>query len=410
MHSGRRITGALAAVTFGCIAMAGLSARAASNLRTEYPPEQAAAQNASSRPIGTIQSIVGNLIVLKTDAGAQVSVTAGDSTKILRIEPGQKDLSQAAVIHSQDLQVGDRILVSGQISSDGKSVNATTIIVMKKSDLDAKQQQEREAWQRGVGGLVKSADAPSRTIVVNVSALGGTKTVAIHTTKDTILRRYAPDSVKFDEAQPGTFAQIHPGDQLRARGTASTDGTEFTAQEIVSGAFRNIAGTIVAIDAAANTIRVKDLIAKKEVVVKFTPESEIRQLPPMMARGIAMRLRMAQGGKGTANGRGGMEGNRPANAQEGGQPRRFQRMRNGAGGPPGDLQQMLSRLPALKVADLQKDEAVMIVSTQGAVPGEVTAITMLGGVEPILEAAPKGQQAMTLSPWSLSAPSEGDSN
>jgi Domain of unknown function (DUF5666) len=409
MHSGRRITGALAAVGFGCIAIAGLSARAAPNLRTAYPPEQAAAPNASSRPIGTIQSIVGNLLVLKTDAGAQVSVMAGDSTKILRIEPGQKDLSQAAVIHAQDLQVGDRILVSGQMSGDGKSVNATTIIVMKKSDLDAKQQQEREAWQHGVGGLVKSADAPSGTIVVNVSALGGTKTVTIHTTKDTILRRYAPDSVKFDEAKPAAFAQIHPGDQLRARGTASADGTEFTAEEIVSGSFRNIAGTIVAIDAAANTIRVKDLIAKKEVVVKFTPESEIRQLPPMMARGIAMRLRGGQGG-GVENGRGAAQGNRPADAQGAGQPGRFPRMRNGAGGAPGDLQQMLSRLPAVQVADLQKDEAVMIVSTEGAVPGEVTAITMLGGVEPILEAAPKGQQAMTLSPWSLSAPSEGDSN
>src|SRR5579863_1272953 len=409
MHSGRRITGALTTVVFGCIAIAGLSARAASNLHTAYPPEQAATQSASSRPIGTIQSIVGNLIVLKTDAGAQVSVMAGDSTKILRIEPGQKDLSQAAVIHAQDLQVGDRILVSGQISSDGKSVDATTIIVMKKSDLEAKQQQEREAWQHGVGGLVKSADAPSGSIVVNVSALGGTKTVTIHTTKGTILRRYAPDSVKFDEAKLGTFAQIRPGDQLRARGTASADGAEFTAQEIVSGAFRNIAGTIIAIDAAANTIRVKDLIAKKEVVVKFTPESEIRQLPPMMARGIAMRLRGGQGG-GVENGRGAAQGNRPADAQGARQPGRFQRMRNGAGGPPGDLQQMLSRLPAVQVADLQKDEAVMIVSTQGAVPGEVTAITMLGGVEPILEAAPKGQQAMTLSPWSLSAPSEGDSN
>lgn len=409
MHSGRRITCALAAVAFGCIAISGLSARAASNLRTEYALEQSAARNAPSRPIGTIQSIVGNLIVLKTDTGAQVSVMAEDSTKILRIEPGQKDLSQAAVIRAQDLQVGDRILVSGQMSGDGKSVNATTIIVMKKSDLEAKQQQEREAWQHGVGGLVKSADAASGTIVVNVSALGGTKTVTIHTTKGTILRRYAPDSVKFDEAKLGTFAQIHPGDQLRARGTASADGTEFAAQEIVSGSFRNIAGTIIAIDAAANTIRVKDLIAKKEVVVKFTPESEIRQLPPMMARGIAMRLRGGQAG-GVENRRGAAQGNRPADAQGAEQPGRFQRMRNGAGGPPGDLQQMLSRLPAVPVANLQKDEAVMIVSTQGAVPGEVTAITMLGGVEPILEAAPKGQQAMTLSPWSLSAPSEGDSN
>jgi hypothetical protein len=234
MHSGRRIMGALAAVAFGCVASAGLSARAASNLHKEYRAEQAAAQNAPSRPIGTIQSIVGNLIVLRTDAGAPVSVMVGDATRILRIEPGQKNLSNATAIHSQDLQVGDRILVSGQISSDGKSVAATTIIVMKKSDVEARQAQEREAWQHGAGGLVKSADAANGTIVVNVSALGGTKTVTIHVTKDTILRRYAPDSVKFDEAKPGMLEQIRPGDQLRARGTLSADGTEFTAQEIVS--------------------------------------------------------------------------------------------------------------------------------------------------------------------------------
>ncbi|MGB7560949.1 MAG: hypothetical protein WBL99_05715, partial [Candidatus Acidiferrales bacterium] len=75
-----------------------------------------------------------------------------------------------------------------------------------------------------------------------------------------------------------------------------------------------------------------------------------------------------------------------------------------------DLQQMLNRLPPAKLADLQKGEAVMIVSTQGAVAGEVTAITLLGGVEPILAAAPQGGQAMTLSPWSLSEPAGDTGN
>jgi len=84
-------------------------------------------------------------------------------------------------------------------------------------------------------------------------------------------------------------------------------------------------------------------------------------------------------------------------------------MARGGGGRT-DLQQVLSRLPPVKLADLQKGEAVMIVSTQGAVPGEVTAITLLGGVEPILEAASQGGQTMTLSPWSLSAPAEDSGN
>jgi hypothetical protein len=43
----------------------------------------------------------------------------------------------------------------------------------------------------------------------------------------------------------------------------------------------------------------------------------------------------------------------------------------------------------------------MVVSTEGSSSGDVTAITLVGGVDPILAAAPSGSQAMTLSPWSL---------
>jgi hypothetical protein len=70
-----------------------------------------------------------------------------------------------------------------------------------------------------------------------------------------------------------------------------------------------------------------------------------------------------------------------------------------------DFQQMISRLPAVALADLQKDEAVMIVSTPGSSGTEVTAITMLSGVEPILTASPNGMSAAALlSGWNLSAP------
>jgi hypothetical protein len=43
----------------------------------------------------------------------------------------------------------------------------------------------------------------------------------------------------------------------------------------------------------------------------------------------------------------------------------------------------------------------MIVSTEGTASGGVTAITLLAGVEPILQASPGGAQAMTLSPWNI---------
>ena len=68
----------------------------------------------------------------------------------------------------------------------------------------------------------------------------------------------------------------------------------------------------------------------------------------------------------------------------------------------GDFNQMLGRLPAVTVADLQKGDAVMIVTTQGT-GAEVTAITLLSGVEPILTASPKNDGSMILSPWNLNA-------
>ncbi len=75
--------------------------------------------------------------------------------------------------------------------------------------------------------------------------------------------------------------------------------------------------------------------------------------------------------------------------------------RQGGGGT-ADLQQMINRMPAAALADLQKGEAVMIVATEGAANGQSTVITLLGGVEPILEASPKSSASTILSPWSLS--------
>jgi hypothetical protein len=409
MFSHRVFVGVLAAAAIG-VGASGTVARAAAVPRVNYGAgllaEAQAAQSGVTRSIGSIKSITGNTITLTTDAGTDLTVTVSDATRILQVAPGQKTLQGATAIHLSDLQVGDRILVLAQASSGGP-LSAGSIIAMKKSAVDAQHAQQNADWQRGVGGLVKSVDPASGAITITMAALNGTKTVEIHTTKDTILRRYAPDSVNFDDAKPGTMDQIHPGDQLRARGVRSADGSEFDAQEIVSGSFRNIAGTITSIDAAANTLNVMDLISKKPYEVKFTPQSQIRELNPQMAQGIAMRLRAGQNGGQAGNGGGAAPGGNPgagAQANGGGErPAGFQHR-----GGSGDLQQMLTRLPAVPLANLQKGEAVMIVSTEGAVSGQVTAITLLGGVEPILR-APSGVQAMTLSPWSLGGtPTEGD--
>jgi hypothetical protein len=396
---------------FFMLALSAATPQASVQAQSPTPNPQAA----GSRPVGTVKAIVGNAVTMTTDAGAEITITVQDSTRLIKTAPGQKDLTGATAIQLKDLQVGDRILARGTPSDDSKSIAASSIIVMKKSDIEQKQANERADWQkRGVGGLVTAVDPASGTITISSAAISGTKSIAIHTAKDTVIRRYAPDSIKFDDAKLATLDQIQAGDQLRARGDRNPDGTEVNAQEIVSGSFRNIAGTVITIDAAANTITVTDLKTKKPVTVKLTPDSQFRKLPAMMAQILAARMNGASGapaagGNGAGNAPASPSANSsPGSAAPGARPGGGTGAGNGRAGGSQDFQQILNRVPAATLADLVKGDAVMIVATQGAGDGPVTAITMLSGVDAILASTSKGSQQMFLTPWNLEASGGGD--
>ena len=111
--------------------------------------------------------------------------------------------------------------------------------------------------------MVTGVDASAGTVQLDTSALGANKNVTVTLAKTTVLRRYAPGSVNFDDAAAALIDQIKVGDQLRARGSRIADGNTLAADEVVSGSFRNIAGTVIAIDAANGTITVTDLAHQK---------------------------------------------------------------------------------------------------------------------------------------------------
>lgn len=404
------------------------------------------AQAPIAKAVGTVKSVAANAVVLTTDSGADQTVTFTDAARIVRAVPGQTDLKTAPAIAIPEIQVGDRVFARGQ-AGEGNAVIASSAIVMKQSDIAAKQQQERDEWRKGIGGIVKEVDAASNAITINNSMIAAGKPITIHLSPATTIRRYAPDSVKFDDAKPGTLDQIKPGNQLRARGTKNDDGTEFTAQAVITGAFRDIAGTVISTDAANSTVTITDLATKKPVTIKVAADSLLRKLPPFVAMGIAMRLKgvppgamgaMGQGGaggggqgnwRGAGNAGGSLApagGSASGGSAAPGTPAAVSRsaapgMTAGQGGPVGgqggpgggwrgagggtpDFQQMLARMPGLAVADLNKGDAVMLVATEGSETSGPTAITLLAGVEPILTAAPAGMSAASiLSPWNLSA-------
>lgn len=284
-------------------------------------------------------------------------------------------------------------------NATGATPQALQLVAMKQTDIAQRQQQERDEWQRnGVGGLVKSVDAASGVVMLTTGAGPTAKIVTVHIGKTTVLKRYAPNSIRFADAQPAPLDAVQPGDQFQVLGQKNADGTEITASEVVSGGFRNISGVVSSIDTGASTLTVKDLVTKKNVTVKITPDAEMRRLPDMMARMIAARLK---------GGAAGAAGAVPARSQEGGAqgsaPGGYGQ--NGGGGMGagqgrrvgGGLSQVLDRAPAVHLGDLQKGEAVMLVSTQGS--SDVTAIKLLVGVEPLLE-SPDASRDL-LANWSM---------
>jgi len=368
-----------------------------------------AAQAAGQRFVGTIASISGDTLTVKTDAGEAHQVQVPASATLKRISPGQKDLSTAETIKLSDLATGDRVLVKLDPDATGSTPQALQIVAVKQTDIAQKQQQEMADWQRnGVGGLVKSVDAASGVVLLTSGAGPTAKTVTVHIGSKTVLKRYPPNSVKFSDARPATLDTVKAGDQFRARGQKNADGTEIDATEAVSGSFRNISGTVSSVDAANSTVTIKDLATKKNVTVKVTPDAEMRRLPDMMARMIAARLKgtmPAGAGMPTmaARQQGSPQGSPTGGAGPEGTP-------PGAGGygagrrSGGDMEQVLQRAPAIKLADLQKGEAVMLVSTEGA--NEVTAIKLLAGVEPLLE-SPEASRNL-LANWSMGGGGGGE--
>jgi hypothetical protein len=218
--------------------------------------------------IGEVTSIdsTSKQLKLKGDDGAAYTVTLSDNTSFLRVPPGETDLKKAAKIAFSDVAVGDRALARGPLAEDTKTVPARTVVIMTKADLAKKHQHDQAEWQtRGVVGTVSALNAANNEVTITTRGREP-KTIVIDASAADF-RRYSPDSVKFADAKPSSFADLLPGDTLRALGDKSEDGLHVKAEEVVSGAFQTMAGTVDSVDPASGEVRITNLQTKKPVVV-----------------------------------------------------------------------------------------------------------------------------------------------
>jgi hypothetical protein len=373
--------------------------QASAQTATTQTAQGDAARPARQRVVGEVTAVdssAGGLTV-RTDAGETVGVTTDDKTTIRRLPPGETSLDKATAATFADVRAGDRVLAVGVGSSGGV---ARQLILTTRAAAGA---QGRDDGRRLLGRVV-SVDASKKLIVVQTRGRGeGTESVNVEVLNGAKLLHYAPDSSRIADAQPMSFADIRVGDQLRATGERTSEGTGFRAEEIVAGSFTRVAGQVVSVDAARGELTLKNEQTGQTFRVHVGQRTTLRRVTPefiktMNERAEQMRAqreaRRAEGGAQSANGNGESRGGRREGegggaAREGGRGEGGGREgrggggggRRGGGGGFGGAGggQMFDSLPTITLAELKKGDGVMITATPGADASSVTAVSIVTG-------------------------------
>jgi len=364
---------------------------------------QTAPAPAAQRTAGIVTAVnpQANQLSVKSEKGDALTVAANDHTQILHAQPGENDPKKWAKMTLAEISPGDEVLVYFHGSADQKPLPASSLVIRTKGDLSQLAQKQFDDWKkRGTTGNVTAIDSAAKTLTIKV----GQKSITVQPSEKTEYHRYSPDSAKVSDAKPGAFAEIKTGDQVNVLGDKNQEGTSVKAESIYFGTFRQLAATIVSIDAATGEMKVDDLAVKDKkqlLTIRVNSDFIMKKLPDQMATMLARRYGVAAQGGGRSGaqaagggqrGGGGLPDSGPG--QGGGQ------RGGGRAGGGGDVGPMLDRLPAVTLADLKPKDAIMVSTTMGTDPTRVTAIMLLAGVEPILTAAPNATRDI-MGTWNL---------
>lgn len=346
----------------------------------------------------TEKNAAAGTLTVKTDAGSVVLVNTSEKTTFDRMPPGETDRTKAIKTSLTEITVGDGVYVRGFVAADRKSIPAQQIVVVSQSDIAKKQEKERMEWRRrGVSGLVASTNPTTKEVTITSRALmGGPQSVVIPITDKTKVLRYPPDSIpKYSDAKRSSFEEVKVGDQLRALGDKSTDGLRLTPEEVVFGTFKIAGGTVTAVDPATNTITMNDLQTKKPMTIVLKPDTVVRRFTGMLGGGPGG---LAAGAP-PAGGTGAPGGGAPRQGQPQGQG--AGQRPGGAGGPGGppaggggpSMADLIERLPTIAITEIKVGDMIIMSTLPGTDQNRLTAVSMVTGVEPLLQMLAQRQAA-----------------
>jgi hypothetical protein len=300
--------------------------------------------------LGTVTEFKANSFEMgiKSDAGDISFFPFGTETTVVQIPPGERDLGKATPAAVTNILAGDRVMVSFVAGMP----EARRIVLISSRDIAKRNEAEKLDWKtRGISGVATAQKGSE--ITVEIRTPQGAHTAVVTITEKTKVRRYAPDSVKFSDAISSTIAEITAGDQIRARGVKSEDGSTVLAEEVVFGTFLTRMGPITSINLVTGEIQIQEVTTKKPLTIRLIAASQLKLMPDMRA----------------------MFAPRPAAHTAPASPAQF------------DIQSTMERLPVATIEDLKVGGAVIVTSTKGAKSDTVTAILLLANADFLVKMA-----------------------
>lgn len=330
---------------------------------------------------GEVTAVSADKISLKTKDGT-IDAILSSATEFKRVPPDNPSLKAAVASSLAEVGVGDKVMITGLVADDKKTMPAKAVYILTKSDIAQKQQKDQEWRTRGISGKITAINPQTKEITIKTNGLMSAN-VVLALKADAKFMRYSQDSANFSDAKESKFEEIAIGDSLNAIGDKSEDGATFKAEKVLTGAFQQIQGTITAINAEKGEITLNNIQTKKDVVVVVGKNSILKKFPPEMAQ------RMAQFQAMQANGGGNVM--RPTNPTNPTNPQNTQQnptQTQGGGGTNrggGNSDDLLERLPSITIADLKVGDMIGVSTTKTANLDRVTAIKLYAGVEPFLK-------------------------
>jgi len=328
---------------------------------TLTPLDHSLAQEKVISIVGAVTDIdkPNRRLLLRTDDALVLSIQANDDTVCLRLPAGERTLSKATAIKFDEIAISDRVLAHG--TGSDRTFLAQRLVVMPLAEVARKREHDLDEWKRrGIGGIVREVNAQTREIIVELRSPNPGSRIPIETSKANF-RRYIAGSLRFEDARASKIDDVRVGDQLRALGDKNTDGNQFVAEQVISGAFKTIGVTVTDVDPGKELIHATTLDQKKGITISINKDSVLRRISPPIAAAIAQKAKGETGKSMPPPG-----------------PK--------ASSPVIDVQQMIDTLPAISLNDIKSGDVLAVTGAIESDEAHLIAIKVAAGVDLVLKA------------------------